>query len=118
LVLTYHAVVSIAVPIALAEITRPAVRTTPWLRTPGLAVTAVAALLGFGLVRLIPLSVDLHYLMPWSDDIVIGRLVVLVAVVALRGLGPVACWARVPRCRHRWSSRCWPSWPRWCSSAC
>jgi hypothetical protein len=89
MVLVYHAVFSIGIPVALAEITHPRARHTPWLRTPGLAVTAVIALLGFGLFRLVPLTADPHYLQPWPDDLVIGALVVVLGVVALRVLPPV-----------------------------
>lgn len=88
MVLTYHVVFSIGIPIALAEITHPGVRTTPWLRTPGLVATAVVALLGFGPIRLVPLTADPHYLMPWPYDIVFGALVLVLALVALRGLRP------------------------------
>ena len=89
MVLVYHAVFSIGIPVALAEITHPRARHTPWLRTPGLAVTAAIALLGFGLFRLVPLTADPHYLQPWPDDLIIGALVVVLGVVALRVLPPV-----------------------------
>jgi len=45
-----HAVWSISVPIAVVETLVPARRTTPWLGTIGLAVTAMAYLLGGALV--------------------------------------------------------------------
>jgi hypothetical protein len=98
MVLAYHAVFSIGIPIALAELTRPAVRTTPWLRTPGLVITGVVALLGFGLIRLIPLTADPHYLMPWPVDVVFAVLVAALAVYALRGAPRPAAptEARVP----------------------
>jgi hypothetical protein len=84
MVLTYHAVFSIGIPIALAELANPAVRRRPWLRRPGLVGTGVVALLGFGLVRLIPLTADPHYLMPWPVDVLLAVLVAAVVGLAFR----------------------------------
>lgn len=92
MVLVYHAVFSIGIPVALAELVHPTVRRAPWLRTPGLVVTGVIALLGFALLRLIPLTADPHYLMPWQDDIVLGVLVAVIVTVALRGTGRTNPW--------------------------
>jgi hypothetical protein len=97
MVLAYHAVFSIGIPIALAELIHPTVRRTPWLRTPGLVITGVIAVLGFALLRLIPLTADPHYLMPWSDDIVLAVLVVAIAVLALRGTGRTTRWLPAAR---------------------
>jgi hypothetical protein len=139
MVLVYHAVFSIGIPIALAEMTHSQARRTPWLRTPGLIVTAVIAVIGFGLFRLVPLTADPHYLQPWPDDVAIGVLVVALILVALRVLPPVrakdamkannaklnqaAHLARAtspvpPRYRRRRPPGCWPLAPAWCSSVC
>jgi len=49
-ILALHTVWSICVPIAIVETFVPDRRTTPWLRTRGLVVTAVVHLLGIGVV--------------------------------------------------------------------
>ncbi|MFI6910168.1 hypothetical protein ACIBKY_53590 [Nonomuraea sp. NPDC050394] len=51
-VLGIHTIWSISVPIALAESLSGPRRTTPWLGTPGLIVTAVVFVLGAGLIFL------------------------------------------------------------------
>jgi hypothetical protein len=76
-VLTLHTVWSIAVPIALVEGLVPARRTTPWLRTPGLAVAAVLFVLG-GVVTTSGSYADGHFRAPWPQ--------LLVSVVVAAGL--------------------------------
>jgi hypothetical protein len=49
-ILALHTIWSICVPIAIIETLVPDRRTTPWLRAPGLAVTAVLYVLGANLV--------------------------------------------------------------------
>ncbi|GGF38717.1 hypothetical protein GCM10011519_10400 [Marmoricola endophyticus] len=90
MVLTYHAVISIAVPIRLAELVVPSAAHRPWLARPTLVVTGVVAVLGLGLLRLIPLSADPDYLLPWPAYPVLAVLVVLLVGLALVAPRPAA----------------------------
>jgi hypothetical protein len=90
-VLTLHVVWSISVPIALVESLVPARRHTPWLKTPGLVVTAVLYVLGALLVTYGSYT-NGHYFAPWPKIAVAGLIVVIATVVAFRlpGTRPVA----------------------------
>ncbi len=81
-VLSLHTVWSISVPIALVEGLTPKRRTAPWLRTPGLVVTA--ALLAAGSVATLAVSYSTdHFLAPWPALVVVALVVVALVVVAL-----------------------------------
>ena len=83
MVLTYHAVFSIALPIALTELIHPDTRREPWLGRTGLVVTGFVALLGMGLLRLIPTTADPDYLLPLLPALLLVVLVVALVVLAL-----------------------------------
>ncbi|GAB2912049.1 hypothetical protein GCM10027047_07790 [Rhodococcus aerolatus] len=83
MVLTYHAVISIAAPIALAELVHPRVRRTPWLGARATVATAVVAALGLAVLRLVPITADPGYTMPWADDVVLAVLVLATVAAAL-----------------------------------
>lgn len=83
--LPYHAVFSVAIPIALTELLFPASRTAPYLRRGGLAGTAVTAVLGVALLRVaVPPARDPGYLMPVPVLVGCALAVVLLAVAAFR----------------------------------
>ena len=90
MVLAYHAVFSILVPVTLAERLHPAERDQPWLRRGGLVATGAVALLGMGLLRLIPITADPGYLMPWPDDVAIAVVAAVLVATALWLLPPRA----------------------------
>lgn len=80
--LPYHAVFSVAIPILLTELLFPATASAPYLRRGGLIATAVTALLGVGLLRLaVPPSEDPGYMIP--TPILAGCLVAIAALGAL-----------------------------------
>jgi hypothetical protein len=95
-VLTLHAVWSTTVPIVLVESLVPDRRTTPWLRTPGLVVTAVLFVLGAGASAVATQATD-PYLAPAGRLAGAALVAVLLIVLALRlpragapaGQGPV-----------------------------
>jgi hypothetical protein len=81
-VLTIHTVWSISVPIALVE-EYSGRRTTPWLGTPGMIVASVLFGLGVVIDFLISYAPH-HYLAPWPKLLVVGVVIVLLVVAALR----------------------------------
>jgi hypothetical protein len=79
--LIYHAVFSVAVPIALTELIHPRLGRRPYLRRPGLVVTAIVTVLGAGVVRaLIPPFADPGYVQPAP------------AVAGILAVGVVLAW--------------------------
>jgi hypothetical protein len=63
--LSYHAIFSVAIPILLTELIFPASRARPYLGRGGLTATAIIALLGVVLLRLaVPPNEDPGYTMP------------------------------------------------------
>ncbi len=83
----YHVVFSAAIPILLTDLMFPSHRDVPYLKTFGLVVTAIVALLGLGLLRIsVPPSQDPGYVAPlW---VLVGTVVavVVVGVIALKVL--------------------------------
>ncbi|GIG66709.1 hypothetical protein Pen01_30040 [Phytomonospora endophytica] len=91
--LPYHAVFSVAIPILLTELMFPASRSAPYLRRGGLIATAVTAVLGVGLLRLaVPPSEDPGYTIP--APVLIGC---VLAVAALGLLALAVLPRRAPR---------------------
>jgi len=85
--LPYHAVFSVAIPILLTELLFPATASAPYLRRGGLVATAVTAVLGAGLLRLaVPPSEDPGYTIP--APVLIG------CVAAIAALGALAVLTR------------------------
>jgi hypothetical protein len=83
--LPYHAVFSVAIPIALVERMFPALRRTPFLRRGGLIVTAIVAVLGVGLLRAsVPPSEDPGYTLPAPALAVLCLLIVALVLAAVR----------------------------------
>ncbi|MGA5303161.1 hypothetical protein ACPCHT_24750 [Nucisporomicrobium flavum] len=83
--LPYHAVFSVAIPIALVERIFTALRRTPFLRRGGLIVTAIGAVLGVGLLRAsVPPAEDPGYTLPVPALAVLVMLIVALAVCAVR----------------------------------
>jgi hypothetical protein len=83
--IVYHAVFSVTIPVLLTELIHPRLGRQPYLRRFGLVTTAVVAVLGTGLVRLlIPPFADPGYQQP---PVAIAVIVVLVAVLAWVALG-------------------------------
>jgi hypothetical protein len=89
---TGHLIWSVAVPIAIIEALVPRRRTTPWLRWPGLALTAV----GFGLAAYVVVwwTLDTEDFVPSAGQLLGAAMVVIALVVA----------AFVVRPRHRLTS--------------
>jgi hypothetical protein len=102
--LIYHAIFTVAIPIALTDLLFPAYRGRPYLGLPGTVVAGVVAALGVGVLRVsVPMSEDPGYQAPLP--FVFGCVVVVVA------LGVIAL-AVVPRLRPipnplRVPSRAW-----------
>jgi hypothetical protein len=85
--LPYHAVFSVAIPIALVELLFPAHGRAPYLRRGGLVLTGVVALLGVGLLRVsVPPFNDPGYVLPATAFAVIIALIAVLSVLALRVL--------------------------------
>jgi hypothetical protein len=82
-VLTLHAVWSTTVPIVLVEACFPARRTTPWLRTPGLVVTAVLFVLGLVGNAATTLAMD-PFVAPVPQLAAAAVVVVVLVVLAFR----------------------------------
>ncbi|HEY1179378.1 MAG TPA: hypothetical protein VGF17_24750, partial [Phytomonospora sp.] len=107
--LPYHAVFSVAIPILLTELLFPASRSAPYLRRGGLAGTAVAAVLGVGLLRLaVPPNEDPGYTIP--VPVLIGCVVAIV-VLGILALAPLPRRAPRPPVPGR------PPGPRWLTVA-
>lgn len=85
----YHVIFSAAIPIALTELLFGAHGRRPYLRTGGLAITAVVTGLGVVLLRTtVPLAQDPGYQAPVPFVIGVLIAVVVLGVVALRVLPP------------------------------
>ncbi|GLZ77763.1 hypothetical protein Afil01_25700 [Actinorhabdospora filicis] len=83
--LPYHAVFSVAIPIVLTELLFPASRTAPYLRRGGFAATGVVAVLGVALLRLaVPPTEDPGYVMPVAVLVGCVVAVVLLGLLAFR----------------------------------
>ncbi len=82
-VLGVHTVWSISVPIALVEGLTPARRTTPWLRTRGLVVSAVLFVVGSVFTVLTSYRQE-HFRAPWLSLAVVMVVVVVLVALALR----------------------------------
>lgn len=94
-VLALHTVWSISVPIALVEGLTPKRRAAPWLRTPGLVVTAVLLAAGSVATLAISYSTD-HFLAPWSALAVVVLVVVALVVLAFVGVARAVTAPRLP----------------------
>ncbi|MFF5229454.1 hypothetical protein [Dactylosporangium sp. NPDC000521] len=89
--LVYHAVFSIAVPVALTELCFARHGTAPYLRRGGVIAAGVVTLLGAALLRLaVPPSEDLGYTMPLPAVLGITAAIAVVATLALRVRVPPA----------------------------
>jgi hypothetical protein len=88
-VLALHTVWSISVPIALVEGLTPNRRTAPWLRTPGLVVTAVLLAAGSAATLATSYATD-HFLAPWPALVVVALVVVALVVLAFGAVARVA----------------------------
>ncbi|MFI7413565.1 DUF998 domain-containing protein [Streptomyces sp. NPDC049627] len=80
-ILALHTVWSICVPIAIIETLVPDRRTTPWLRTPGLVITAIMYLAGAGLVFWGTLAEE-RFLAPPAQFAGLGLVIVALVVLA------------------------------------
>ncbi|GAA1330968.1 hypothetical protein GCM10009610_69860 [Pseudonocardia xinjiangensis] len=95
--LPYHVVFSVLIPIALVELLFPGHGTRPYLRTPGIVVTAVVTLLGAALLRLsVPTSIDPGYTIPLPAALAILGLEAVLVVLALRVLPRLQPWRPAP----------------------
>jgi hypothetical protein len=97
--LAYHAVFSIAVPVAVTELCFPAHGRAPYLRRGGVIAAGVVALLGAALLRIaVPPSEDPGYVMPLAAVLTVAALAAGLTVVALRvHVRPAARPALPPR---------------------
>lgn len=90
LVLVYHPVFSVVIPVALVELLFAGHGRAPYLRRGGLIATGIVALLGAGLLRIaVPPTEDPGYLLPLPAALLITVLAVALVVLAVR--------VRVPR---------------------
>lgn len=97
--LTYHAVFSIAIPIALVELTFRGHGTAPYLRRGGLITCAIVTLLGAALLRIsVPPTEDPGYTMPMTAVAVVLVLIAALSIAALRIL-PRHCATPQPDAR-------------------
>ncbi|OZM72763.1 hypothetical protein CFN78_14205 [Amycolatopsis antarctica] len=79
-----HVVLSVLLPIAIANLLFPAQRARPYLSNRGLAGTGVLAIVGvLGLRYLISATEDPGYQTPWGFTLVFIALIVALALVAL-----------------------------------
>ncbi|MEV6348132.1 hypothetical protein [Actinoplanes sp. NPDC051851] len=93
--LIYHAVFSVAVPVALVEVVHG---TRPFLRRGGLITSGVVAVLGALLVRVsVPPVADPGYVMPRSAVIIVALVATAVFAVGLRGRFPTPRLVDPPR---------------------
>ena len=82
--LIYHAVFTVAIPIALTDLLFPRHVGKPYLGRTGAVVAGVVALLGVLVLRVsVPVSQDPGYQAPWSFVVSIAILVVVLAGIAL-----------------------------------
>lgn len=82
--LIYHAVFTVAIPIALTDLLFPRHVGKPYLGRMGTVVAGVVALLGVLVLRVsVPVSQDPGYQAPWPFVVSIGILVVALAGIAL-----------------------------------
>ena len=98
-IIAMHTVWSICVPIAIVETLTPDRRTTPWLRTPGLVVTAVLYLLGANFVFWGTYAEERFLASPaqfGTVGLVIAGLVVLAFRVGRRSRPPIGGQAPSP----------------------
>ncbi|PZG24307.1 hypothetical protein C1I98_35765 [Spongiactinospora gelatinilytica] len=94
----YHVVFSVLIPIALTDLIHPAHRHRPYLRRGGLIGTAIVAVLGVAMVRvLIPPYMDPGYQAPAAVLIGIIALGCVLAVLALKVLPSRTVRASGPR---------------------
>ena len=85
----YHALFSVLVPIAITHLAFPSRRGRPYLRTPGLVVAGVVAVLGVALLRVaVPPFQDPGYVAPLAAPVVSAVAAGLLAVVALQVMPP------------------------------
>ncbi|MFF0267897.1 hypothetical protein [Kribbella sp. NPDC004536] len=85
--LPYHVVFSVLIPIALVELLFPRIGQQPYLRRPGLIITAFVTLLGAVLLRLaVPPSEDPHYQMSATAILLVVALIAICGLLALRVL--------------------------------
>jgi hypothetical protein len=85
--LVYHAVFSVALPIALVELLFRHQGRRPYLSRGGVFATGIVALAGVGLLRVtIPPTADPGYLAPPAALMTFAGVVGALAVIALRGL--------------------------------
>ncbi|KAA2261064.1 hypothetical protein F0L68_18540 [Solihabitans fulvus] len=93
--LPYHAVFSVAIPIALVELLFPSTGKAPYLRAGGVVGAGIVALLGAGLVRVsVPPAADPGYLLPLPAFLAILASIAVLGVLALRVLPGVVSAAR------------------------
>jgi hypothetical protein len=83
----YHVIFSALVPILLTDLLFPAHRRAPYLKNPGLVVTALVAVLGVAVLRVtVPPSQDPGYTAPLPVTVGCLLAVCLLAIIALRVL--------------------------------
>ena len=83
--LVYHAVFSVAVPIALVEFAFARHGTAPYLRRGGVIAAGVTTVLGAALLRVsVPPTEDLGYTMPLPAVLIIAAVAAVVTAIALR----------------------------------
>lgn len=87
--LILHVVFSAVIPIAVTGMLFPRERNRPYLTTPGLIITAVVAVLGIGILRVVvPPVQDPSYSTPLPIVAGLIALIIALGVVALRVLPP------------------------------
>ncbi len=91
-IVALHTVWSICVPIALVETLTPDRRTTPWLRTPGLVITAIVYVAGGVLVFFGNYSEEHFIATPWQ----IGSVTVVIAALVVLAFGIKSSNRRIP----------------------
>ncbi|MET0863662.1 MAG: hypothetical protein ABWZ98_04960 [Nakamurella sp.] len=85
----YHVVFSAVIPILLVQLAFPGHRGRPYLTVPGLAVTAIIAALGVGVLRVtVPPAADPGYSAPLTVTIGCAAVALLLGVIALRWIPP------------------------------
>ncbi|MDT7682420.1 MAG: hypothetical protein QOG57_2730, partial [Pseudonocardiales bacterium] len=94
MVLPYHAVFSIALPILMVDLLFPRHRSSPYLRTRGLICSALALILGLCLMRLVAAFNDPGYQVPLPYAAAIVGLIAGCVGLALRRAAPSAAPTR------------------------